>query len=321
MQTFIIRRLAQMVVLLLAISALVFLIINFAPGGPFDAIVFNSSGQVSQAQVERLNALIGLDKPWYERYVIWLANVARGDWGTSWGVAAGEPVTTVIFERLGATLLLMGLSTIISIAIAIPIGIYSAVRQYSWADYLVTALSYFGLAMPTFWFGIMMMIVFAVSLHWLPTSGMATAGEPFDLMDRIRHLVMPVTVLSLIEVATISRFMRSSMLEVLSQDYLRTARAKGLRETVVVVKHAIRNALVPVITIVGLRIPVLFSGAIVTEAIFSWPGMGQVFYQAVLASDWPIAQAIIVITAFLVIFSNLLADILYAVVDPRIRYS
>src|SRR5919204_4203841 len=319
MQTFIVRRLVQMAILMLAISALVFLIINFAPGGPFDTLVFGT-GQVSQAQIERLNELIGLNKPWYERYFSWLGSVVRGDWGTSWGVAYGQPVTTIIFDRLGATLLLMGVATLIAIAIAIPTGIYSAVRQYSWADYLVTAFSYFGLAMPTFWFGIMLMIVFSVYLGWLPTSGMHTPGQEGDPLDLLRHLAMPVAVLALIEVAVVSRFMRSAMLEVLSQDYLRTARAKGVRESVVILRHAIRNALIPVITVIGLRIPVLFAGAVVTEAIFSWPGMGQIFYQAVLASDWPVVQAIVVITAFLVIVSNLLADLLYAVIDPRIRY-
>jgi peptide/nickel transport system permease protein len=318
MRTFLIRRLVQMCVLMLAISALVFLIINFAPGGPFDTALFGS-GQVSQSQIDRLNELIGLNKPWYERYVIWLGDVLRGNWGTSWGVAYGQSVTTIISDRLGATLLLMGVAALIATAVAIPVGIYSAVRQYSWADYLVTAFSYFGIAMPTFWFGIMMMIVFSVYLGWLPTSGMHTPGLEGDPVDLLRHLVMPVTVLALIEVAVVSRFMRSAMLEVLSQDYLRTARAKGLHETTVIVRHAIRNALIPVITVVGLRIPTLFAGAVVTEAIFSWPGMGQIFFQAVIASDWPVVQAIIVITAFLVILSNLVADLLYAVVDPRIR--
>jgi peptide/nickel transport system permease protein len=309
-----------MAVLMLASSARVFLIIHFAPGGPFDTLMFGT-GQVTQAQIDRLNELIGLNRPWYERYFIWLGNVVQGDWGTSWGVAYGQPVTTIIFDRLGATLLLMGVATLIAVGIAIPIGIYSAVRQYSWIDYLVTAFSYFGLAMPTFWFGIMLMIVFSVSLGWLSTSGMHTPGLEDDPIDLLRHLAMPVAVLSLIEVAVVGRFMRSAMLEVLSQDYLRTARAKGLRERAVIVHHAIRNALIPVITVIGLRIPVLFAGAVVTEAIFSWPGMGQIFFQAVMASDWPVVQAIIVITAFLVIVSNLLADLLYAVVDPRIRYA
>jgi peptide/nickel transport system permease protein len=306
---------------MVAISALIFLIISFVPGGPFDALVFGSAGQVTQLQVDRLNEMIGLNRPWYERYFIWLAKVVQGDWGASWGVSYGQPVMRIIGDRLGATVLLMGLSTVLAIAIAIPVGIYSAIRQYSWVDYLVTALSYFGLAMPTFWFGILMMVVFSVYLGWLPTSGMYTAGVEPTLGDLLRHLVMPVTVLALVEVAVISRFMRSAMLDVLSQDYLRTARAKGLRESIVVARHGIRNALVPVITIIGLRIPVLFAGAVVTEFIFSWPGMGQIFIQGVFASDWPIVQAILVITAFLVVLSNLLADLLYAVVDPRIRYA
>jgi peptide/nickel transport system permease protein len=320
MQTFLLRRLAQMAVLMLAISALIFLLISFVPGGPFDHLMFGT-GRVTNVQIDRLNEMIGLDKPWYERYVIWLGRIVQGDWGNSWGVSFGQPVIRIIGDRLGATFLLMGTATLIAIAIALPLGIYSAVRQYSVWDYLVTGLSYFGLAMPTFWFGIMMMIIFAVELRWLPTSGMYSPGEEGSLPDLLRHMVMPVLVLALVEVAVVSRFMRSAMLDVLSQDFLRTARAKGLRETVVVAKHGIRNALIPVITIIGLRIPVLFAGAVVTEFIFSWPGMGQIFIQGINASDWPIVQAILVITAFLVIVSNLVADLLYAVVDPRIRYA
>ncbi len=324
MGTFLLRRLIQTVLLLLIISAFVFFLINLAPGGPFDALVFGSP-RVSQAHLERLNQLIGLDKPWYIRYFSWLRNVVVGDWGTSWGVAYGQPVLTVIAERLPATVLLMGTALLLSLLIALPIGIYSALRQYSWVDYVVTALSFFGIAMPTFWFGIMLIIIFAVVLKdtpfQLPTGGMMTPGMGFDLGDRVRHLILPVAVLSLFNVAQWSRFMRSSMLEILHQDYMRTARAKGLREQVVILKHGLRNALIPIITIIGLEIPALVSGAVVTEFIFSWPGMGQVFFQAVFASDWPVVQGIVVITACVVILSNLLADILYAVADPRIRYS
>src|SRR5262245_39538173 len=258
MQTFLLRRLAQLAVLMIAISALIFLLISFVPGGPFDHLMFGT-GKVTNVQIERLNEMIGLDKPWYQRYAIWLGKIVQGDWGTSWGVSFGQPVMRIITDRLGATVLLMGAATVLSIAIAIPLGIYSAVRQYSFWDYLVTGLSYFGLAMPTFWFGIMMMIIFAVELRWLPTSGMFTPGEEGGALDLARHMVMPVLVLALVEVAVVSRFMRSAMLDVLSQDFLRTARAKGLRETVVVFRHGIRNALIPVITIIGLRIPVLFA--------------------------------------------------------------
>jgi peptide/nickel transport system permease protein len=235
-------------------------------------------------------------------------------------VSYGQPVGKVIMDRFPLTVQLMGISILLSIVIAIPIGIYSAIRKYSLADYLVTAGSFFGISMPTFWFGLMLMIIFAVNLKVLPTTGVSTPGLENDNLDRIKHLIMPVAVLTLLNVAQWSRYMRSSMLEVLSLDYLRTARAKGLGDGAVILRHGVRNALIPVITVLGLELPLLFSGAIVTETIFSWPGMGRLFIQSVNASDWPIAQAIIMFTAFLVIVGNLFADIAYAVVDPRIRY-
>lgn len=305
--------------MLLFISALVFFILHLVPGGPLDALRY-SNPRISPEHIKQLERLLGLDKPLYERYFIWLAGMLRGDWGTSWGIAYGQPVLDLIQARLGNTLLLMGMSTVLSLAIAVPIGVYSAVKQYSWTDYFVTALSFFGTSMPTFWFGVMMLIVFAVTLRWLPAGGVATPGLEGDLMDRLRYLVMPVAVLSLCNVAGWSRYIRSSMLETLGQDYLRTAKAKGLSETAVVMKHALRNALIPFIAMVGLTLPELFSGAIITESIFAWAGMGRLYYDATMASDWPLLQAMMVIIAFLVIGSNLMADILYAVADPRIRY-
>lgn len=318
MTKYLIRRTIQMGILLVLISVLIFGLLQLAPGGPFDRLL--ADPKVSPADIERLNKLIGLDKPVHERYALWLWNALRFDWGSSWQVSYGQPVGKVIMERFPLTIQLMGISTLLSIAIAIPIGIYSAVRKYSLADYLVTAGSFFGISMPTFWFGLMLMIVFAVNLHVLPTTGVSTPGLESDVADRVKHLLMPVSVLTLFNVAHWSRFMRSSMLEVLSLDYLRTARSKGLAEGVIVIRHGVRNALIPVITILGLDIPVLFSGAVITETIFSWPGMGRLLVQSINASDWPIAQAIIMFTAFLVIFGNLIADVLYAVVDPRIRY-
>ncbi|MBI4318597.1 MAG: ABC transporter permease [Chloroflexi bacterium] len=319
MQVYLIRRAAQMVVLLLFISALVFSILHLVPGGPLDELRF-SNPRISPEHIKQLEALLGLDKPLHERYVAWLLDVLRGDWGTSWGVAYGQPVIGLIGSRLGNTVILMGLSTLVALLIAIPIGVYSAVRQYSLGDYLVTALSFFGTSMPTFWFGVMMLIVFSVLLRWLPPGEVSTPGLENDLLDRLRHLAMPVAVLSLFHVAGWSRYIRSSMLEVMEQDFLRTARAKGLPETLVVMKHALRNALIPFITLVGLTLPDLFGGAIITETIFAWAGMGRLYYDAILASDWPLLQALMVIIALLVIASNLLADLLYALVDPRIRY-
>jgi peptide/nickel transport system permease protein len=312
------RRTMQMGVLLVLISMLVFGLLQLAPGGPFDRLL--ADPKVSPADIDRLNKLIGLDKPLYERYALWVWNALRFDWGSSWQVSYGQPVGKVIMDRFPLTIQLMGISTLLSMVIALPIGIYSAVRKYSLADYFVTAGSFFGISMPTFWFGLMLMIVFAVNLKVLPTTGVSTPGFENDFFDRIKHLVMPVAVLTLLNVAHWSRYMRSSMLEVLSLDYLRTARSKGLAEGAVILRHGVRNALIPLITIFGLDIPVLFAGAIVTETIFSWPGMGRLFIQSINASDWPIAQAIIMFTAFLVIVGNLFADTMYAVVDPRIRY-
>ncbi len=305
--------------MLLLISMLVFGILQLVPGGPLDQLAF-SNPRMTPEQLHNLEKLLGLDKPPQERYFAWLFALLHGDFGSSWNVYIGRPVLTAILERLPLSLLLLGSSILLSLLIAIPIGILSAVRQYSRLDYSVTALSYFGLSMPTFWFGLMMILIFSVELHWLPTSGVTTPITGGDFIDRIRHLIMPVLVLSLVNIAGWSRYIRSSMLEILKQDYIRTARAKGLIERFVVMKHALRNGLIPLITLVGIDIPVLFSGAVVTETIFSWPGMGRLFFDALSQTDWPIVQGILLISAFLVLFGNLFADVMYAVVDPRIRY-
>jgi peptide/nickel transport system permease protein len=346
MRNFVIRRLFQAFILLFFISALIYFILNFVPGGPFD-LLRASNPRVTQDHIDRLNALLGLDKPVYERYLIWLGKLLQGDWSTSWTVSVGRPVSELIMNRLPYTILLMSVSTILSIVFAIPIGVYSAVKQYSWADYVVTALSFFGAAMPTFFFGILMIIVFAVGLGWFPAAGgVASPGLPGNIIDVIRrimtfgqsnpeiagremdifvdglkHLAMPATVLSLFNLAGYSRYVRSSMLEVLKQDYMRTARAKGVVERVVILKHGLRNALIPVVTIIMLSIPGLFTGAIITETIFSWPGMGRLFFDGISQVDWSLVQGILVITASLVVICNLLADISYALIDPRIQYS
>lgn len=319
MTTFLARRLIQMVILLFLISMLVFGILQLIPGGPFDQLL--ADPHVSPADIEHLNKLIGLDKPLPQRYGEWLLRAVRLDWGDSWRVAFGQPVGRVIGDRLPQTIQLMAIAIVLSMLIALPIGVYSALLQYSRMDYITTGLSFFGISMPSFWFGLMLMIVLAVDLRWLPTSGISTPGQETNLFDRVKHLIMPVSVLSLLFIAQWSRFMRASMLEILTQDYLRTARAKGLSEYVVVARHAMRNALLPVITILGLDVPLLFSGAIVTEGIFSWPGMGRLLLDGINGNDWPVVTAVIMITAFLVLLGNLLADVMYAVVDPRIRYT
>lgn len=263
--------------------------------------------------------------------------VLRWDWGDSWSLARGQMVTSVIGSRIKNTLILMTTVTIISLTIAIPIGIISAVRQYSKLDYAVTTFSFFGIAMPVFWFGLLMIILFTLKfrewgLPYFPSGDVfttrVTPGSiqdvlgivPYTFADRVVHLFLPVTVLTLLYLAGWSRFMRSSMLEVLRQDYVRTARAKGLHERAVIARHAARNALIPLITIVVFQIPGIFSGAILTETVFNYPGMGRLFVDALGRDDWPIVMAILFISAILVVVATLVGDILYTIVDPRIRF-
>ena len=261
----------------------------------------------------------------------------RLDFGESW--ATRTPVINRIKDRLSNTLILMSSAVIVSLVVAIPIGIYSAVNQYSVADYIVTTFAFFGSAMPVFWFGLMMILIFTIQFHnwglpFLPSGGVqmvrsASEGsvlavfstEPGSFVDRVVHLIMPVIVLSLLYMAGWSRFMRTSMLEVLRQDYVRTARAKGLMERVVLVKHAVRNALIPIVTIIVFQIPGIFGGAILTETIFSYPGMGRLYFEALGGSDWPLVMAILFISSVLVVVATLVRDVLYTVVDPRIRFS
>lgn len=363
MVNYLIRRIFQSVVLILFISVLIYVILNIVPGGPFDMLA-QSNPRITKSHIDRLNALLDLDKPVLPgkycpvvsgeqqpcrfdqgRYLRWLGKVLKGDWGKSWTMQNGTPVLKMIGQRLGYTVLLMGLSLLLSIVIAVPIGIYSAIKQYSLPDYLVTAIAFFGQSMPTFWTGLMAMAIFAVALKWFPTSGVRSIGMEGDIiealaniftfgrqypelagkqiqliLDGLHHVALPALVLAYFNLAQWSRYTRASMLEVLRQDYMRTARAKGLVEKLVILKHGLRNALIPLITLLALALPALFGGAIITESIFSWPGMGRMFIDAISNVDWPVVQGLLVISAALVVFSNLLADLLYAVVDPRIQY-
>ena len=264
--------------------------------------------------------------------------ILRADFGWSWKLAAGQPVTALLKSRLGNTMILMTTATVVSLIIAIPIGIYSGVHQYSGTDYAVTTFAFFGSAMPVFWFGLMLILLFSYSfknwgLPYMPSGGTVLVREAqpgsLELMlnitkgtfvDRFIHIILPAMMLSLLYLAGWSRYMRSSMLEVLRQDYVRTARAKGLIERVVIIKHALRNALIPIITIVVFQIPGIFGGAILTETVFSYPGIGRLYFEALNASDWPVVMSILFITAVLVVFATLLGDVLYTVVDPRIRF-
>lgn len=353
MTGYLVRRSLSMLIVLLISTMAIFALLTAAPGGPLDGLRTTSSSardRVSVEDIRRLEKMLGLDKPAHLRYFIWLLGddwlpgdlkgerhgVLRGDWGESWKVAQSQEVMMLIKSRLSNTLILMGTSLFLSLAVAVPIGIFSAVKQYSKLDYMVTMGSFVGLSMPVFWFGIMLIILFGLKfkewgLPYLPTGGVAAVRtyeipglgtiQPGTLLDRVLHLLMPTVVLSLLYMASWSRFTRASMLEVLRQDYVRTARAKGLIERIVIAKHALRNALIPVITIIALQLPGLFTGAIMTETVFAYTGMGRLYYESMTQSDWPIVMAILFITAILYVLSSLMADVTYAVIDPRIQYN
>jgi peptide/nickel transport system permease protein len=297
-------------------------ILSNAPGGPLGPYLQNP--HITPADIERLRHNFGLDQPLPVRYLRWLVMVLHGDLGYS--TSNSESVTTAIVERLPATLLLAGTSFVLSLIIGVTFGIIAAVKPYSWIDYLVTTFAFFGQSMPVFWFALMLQLVFAVAgitafgYHFaLPSAGISSSDD-FDLGDRIQHLVLPTVVLSLLYIAVWSRFTRSSMLEVIRTDYMRTAAAKGLDRMTIIVRHGLKNAMIPVVTIVALSLPGLFSGAVVTETIFAWPGMGRLFFNALGQFDFPLLMGYLVIVSFLVVFFNLLADVTYAWLDPRVKY-
>jgi peptide/nickel transport system permease protein len=297
-------------------------ILSNAPGGPLGPYLQNP--HITPADIERLRHNFGLDQPLPVRYLRWLVMVLHGDLGYS--TSNSESVTTAIVERLPATLLLAGTSFVLSLIIGVTFGIIAAVKPYSWIDYLVTTFAFFGQSMPVFWFALMLQLVFAVAgitafgYHFaLPSAGISSSDD-FDLGDRIEHLVLPTIVLSLLYIAVWSRFTRSSMLEVIRTDYMRTAAAKGLDRLTIIMRHGLKNAMIPVVTIVALSLPGLFSGAVVTETIFAWPGMGRLFFNALGQFDFPLLMGYLVIVSFLVVFFNLLADVTYAWLDPRVKY-
>ena len=325
MATYILRRLIQAIPILIGISVVSFLIVYLAPGDPLDRF---RSGRVSPQVIENLRRLYGLDKPLLEQFVSWFTAFwqfpFRNDaWGFSF--VDGRPVIDKIAEKVPTTLLLMGTALIVTIIVAIPLGVLAAVKQYSWADKIITTIATIGYALPSFVLGLLLFFVFNVyfkpgnPLH-LPGFGMQTLGKQGDLLDLASHMVLPVSSLAIQQVAGWSRYMRSSMLEVLRQDYMRTAKAKGLPGSRVVFKHGLRNALIPVITLLGLSLPSLLAGAAITEFIFTWPGLGFMSVQSVQTNDYPVVLATVMIGGVMVILGNLVADVLYGLVDPRIKY-
>lgn len=316
MVSYIIRRTLMAIPLLLGITILSFAIIKAAPGGPVSMFM---DPTMKPSDREKFEEKYGLNDPIHVQYFKWLGNMAKGDFGNSL-IKRGIPVSELITNRLPNTLLLMLVSTILATLIAIPFGIYSAMRPYTKLDYTVTVGSFLGVATPSFWLGLILIMFLSVNLGWFPTGGVATLNTPFSLWDRIHHLILPAFVLATADMAALTRYTRSSMLDVLKQDYIRTAMSKGFNEKKVVLKHGLRNGMIPIITLFGLMLPSFIGGAAITEKIFAWPGIGSLFIDSAFQRDYPVIMALTVISAIFVVLGNLLADILYALFDPRIEY-
>jgi peptide/nickel transport system permease protein len=313
---YIARRMLQGAVVLLGVTVIAFALLHLAPGGPLAMYTLTTSMRAED--VARITHQLGLDKPVPVQYARWAGNLLRGDWGRSY--RDSRPVLVDIAARLPATMELMLVSALLAAAVGVAVGILGALKRYSVFDYLATTGAMISLSIPTFWFGLMVLFVFSVALRWIPSGDMYSLGRPFSLLDRVHHLVGPVLVLGLVLVAPWSRYTRSGMLDVLYQDYVRTAQAKGVSRRGVVLRHALRNALIPLLTLAGLQLPMLFGGALVTETVFSWPGMGRFFVDSLGYRDYPVLMGILIFTAVLVILGNLLADVLYAAADPRIHF-
>jgi peptide/nickel transport system permease protein len=318
-----IRRVLQAIPLLIGITIIIFVMLQMTPGGPL-AVGENPAGRgrVTEEDLQRLRNQYGLNDPMYVQYLNWLGDLAQGDLGTSFNT--GLPVLRMIGERLPTTLLVMGLAFALTLMLSIPIGILAAVRRYSFFDYFTTSFSFLGIAIPSFWFAIMLIYLFSFQLGWLPSVGLTDPRADHEgfsgLWDRVTHLIMPVSVLALTSTANVTRYVRAAMLDVISQDYVRTARAKGLREQMVIWVHALKNAAIPIVTVLALELPDLFIGAVIVESVFAIAGMGRLFIESANLRDYPVLMGVLTIAAALVIFFNLLADLLYGALDPRVRY-
>ncbi len=320
MGRYILRRLIQAIPLLLLISVAMFALIHALPGGP-EAVLFNP--RLSAAGRAALRARFGLDDPLPVQYLKWITSALQGNFGFSF--ATNEAVSSILARRFPATLELFSIALVEALIIAIVVGVISAVRQYTLTDYVLTTLAYFGIAMPIFIFGLFAQDIFGISLHWLPTSGTTTFGVTFNAFnaawDHFNHLILPTSVLAFTFIAAWSRYMRASMIEVKRQDYIRTARAKGVSSSSLVFRHALRNAVIPLITVVAIDFGAVAGGAAITESVFAWPGMGQLFIQSLDSRDYPVLLSMLLLSAVFVVGFNLIADVLYGVMDPRIRYS
>lgn len=314
MSRYVAQRLLMTIPVILGVSVIVFATLHLTPGNPATIML---GPEATERDIARLTRDLGLDRPVYVQYAIWLGHVVRGDLGRSFTMRA--PVLSLILEKFKNTLILITAGLALSTVVGISSGIVAAVRQNSWLDRVVMVTTLFGVSMPVFWLGIMLILLFAVSLGWFPATGMQSSiGGGLD--DLLHHLVLPALAVGVASMGTVARFTRSSLLEVMSQDYVRTARAKGLAEWTVYMRHTLPNALIPVITIVGLQLGYLLGGAVLTETVFSWPGLGRLMLDGILARDFPLVQGSVLLTALIFVVVNLAVDLLYAYVDPRIRY-
>jgi peptide/nickel transport system permease protein len=311
---YILKRILIAIPVLLGITIIDFLIMNLA-GSPLEML---QGARVSKEALEVKKIALGLNEPIYVQYWIWLKQLLSGNLGYS--IKNYQSVSQMISTYIGPTLLLMTTSLIVSMFIAIPAGIYSAVKQYTLGDYSIVTLSFLGSSVPGFFLSLILIYIFTIKLGWLPSSGMATLGMEKNIWDVMKHMIMPVIVLATSMAGTNIRYIRSAMLEILQKDYLRTAKAKGIGRFLVINKHALRNALIPVITVFGMHIPVLFGGAIIIEQVFSWPGLGLMTMSAIINRDYPVIMGVCLMSAIVVLIANLLTDILYALVDPTIKY-
>jgi peptide/nickel transport system permease protein len=317
MVTYILRKLLLGLPVLLGVTVIVFAIASAMPGDAVMAMITAESPS-SEDLIAMRRGQLGLDQPIWVQYVTWLAQIFHGNLGRSF--ITGRPVADVILERVPYTLELMGAALLVSFVLGTTLGVVSALKQYRPTDYVLTVAGFAGVAIPDFFLGMLLVYVFSLELRWLPSSGVGTAGDAFSLLDNLRHLILPAAALALFRTAIFMRYARSSMLEVLTQDYMRTAQAKGLDRMTITLRHGLRNALIPLVTVLGLTLPTLFGGSVVVETIFQWPGIGLLFINAVVDRDSPVIMGYVLITACIVMIANILADLAYGILDPRVTY-